>query len=111
MKNRILLATAIILIIGTLYSQDAVSINGYLQTDNRLRIENNEFSWNENRLNLQLEGAPSDKYHYFSEIRLRGFGFPDVNQSRDLQLPEKNKVHRWGLEFREAYVDLSGFGS
>ena len=111
MKKRNLLATATIMIIGTLIGQEEVSINGYLQTDNRLRTENNEFSWNENRLNLQLEGAPSDQYHYFSEIRLRGFGFPDVNQSSDLQLPEKNKVYRWGLEFREAYVDLYGFGS
>ncbi|NOZ04269.1 MAG: hypothetical protein GXO92_06645 [FCB group bacterium] len=111
MKKKNLLATVTVLIIGALYGQEAVSITGYLQTDNRLRTKNNEFSWNENRLNLQLEGAPSDQYHYFSEIRLRGFGFPDVNQSRDLQLPEKNKVYRWGLEFREAYVDLYGFMS
>ncbi len=111
MKRRTLLATATILLIGTTYGQDAFSISGYLQTDNRLRTLNNAFSWNENRLNLQLEGAPSERYHYFSEIRLRGFGFPDVNYARDLQLPEKNKVYRWGLEFREAYVDLYGFGS
>jgi len=98
------------LLIGGLFAQDGVSINGYLQTDNRLRMDSNEFTWNENRLNLHLEGSPSASYHYFSEIRLRGFGFPDVDQTSDLQLPEKDRVHRWGLEFREAYLDLYEFG-
>jgi len=111
MMNRHILILITIVIIASLYGQESVSINGYLQTENRLRIENKTFTWNENRLNLQLEGAPSDQYHYFSEIRLRGFGFPDVNQASDLQRQEKNKVYTWGLEFREAYIDLYGFGS
>jgi len=100
----------ICLIVGGVYAQNDVAINGYVLTDNRLRVESNEFSWNENRLNLRLEGAPSDRYHYFSEVRVRGFGFPNVNKTSDLQLQEKNKVQPWGLEFREAYVDLYRFG-
>ena len=95
---------------GWLYADNGVSITGYIQTDNRIQTKSNKFTWNENRLNLRLEGAPSDKYHYFSEIRLRGFGFPVTSQFADLQLQEKNKVYPWGLEFREAYVDLYGFG-
>ncbi|HCK99523.1 MAG TPA: hypothetical protein DHW42_05385 [Candidatus Marinimicrobia bacterium] len=95
---------------GWLYADNGVSITGYIQTDNRIQTKSNKFTWNENRLNLRLEGAPSDKYHYFSEIRLRGFGFPVTSWFSDLQMQEKNKVYPWGLEFREAYVDLYGFG-
>ncbi|MCK4579157.1 MAG: hypothetical protein KAU50_10230, partial [Candidatus Marinimicrobia bacterium] len=101
---------AMFLITGGISAQDGPAINGYLQTENRLRMNSNEFTWNENRLNLHLEGSPSASYHYFSEIRLRGFGFADVDQTSDLQLPEKDRVHRWGLEFREAYLDLYEFG-
>ena len=93
-----------------IFAQSDLSISGYIKTDNRMRYDSKEFTWNENRLNLKFEGAPSDKYHFFSEVRLRGFGFPDVAQSSDLQRREKDKVYRWGLEFREAYIDLYQFG-
>jgi len=110
-SKRFFLAIAGLFIVGGwLYADNGVSITGYIQTDNRIQTKSNKFTWNENRLNLRLEGAPSDKYHYFSEIRLRGFGFPVTSRFSDLQLQEKNKVYPWGLEFREAYVDLYGFG-
>ncbi len=95
---------------SNLFAQSDLSINGYIQTDNRVRLDNGQFTWNENRLNLKFEGAPSDKYHFFSEVRLRGYGFPDVNNTFDLQMQEKDKVYNWGLEFREAYLDLYQFG-
>lgn len=93
-----------------LFADNGVNINGYIQTDNRIQTKSNKFTWNENRLNLRLEGTPSNSYHYFSEIRLRGFGFPKTDQFADLQLQEKNKAYPWGLEFREAYVDLYSLG-
>jgi len=93
-----------------LFADNGININGYIQTDNRIQTKSNKFTWNENRLNLRLEGAPSNLYHYFSEIRLRGFGFPITDQFADLQLQEKNKAYPWGLEFREAYVDLYSLG-
>ncbi len=95
---------------NNLPAQNSVGINGYIKTDNRLRMDDHRYTWNENRLNLKFEGASSDKYHFFSEVRLRGFGFPDVTQSADLQRQEKDKVYRWGLQFREAYLDLYQFG-
>jgi len=109
-KRLFLAITGLFIAGGWLYADNGVSITGYIQTDNRIQTKSNKFTWNENRLNLRLEGAPSDKYHYFSEIRLRGFGFPVTSRFSDLQLQEKNKVYPWGLEFREAYVDLYGFG-
>ena len=99
-----------LIISSNLFAQSDLSINGYIQTDNRIRLDNGLFSWNENRLDLKFEGAPSDKYHFFSEVRLRGFGFPNVNRVSDLQMREKDKVYTWGLEFREAYLDLYQFG-
>ena len=110
MKKLSLIIIGIFIVSESLFADDGVNINGYIQTDNRIQTKSNKFTWNENRLNLRLEGTPSDKYHYFSEIRLRGFGFPATSRFLDLQMQEKNKVYPWGLEFREAYVDLYGFG-
>ena len=114
MKNisSFLLTVILLFFITTnnLTAQSDLTLNGYIMTDNRLRFDTKTFTWNENRLNLKFEGAPSDKYHFFSEVRLRGFGFPDVTQSSDLQRQEKDKVYRWGMELREAYFDLYEFG-
>jgi hypothetical protein len=112
MKYVPLLSALLLLAIAieNLPAQSDLSINGYLQTYNRLRFDTNTFTWNENRLNLNFEGALSDKYHFFSEVRLRGLGVPDVTQTSDLQRQEKDKVYPWGLEFREAYLDLYQFG-
>jgi len=91
-----------------LYAQ--VSINGYLKTNNRFRMEQDgKLSWNDNTLGLKFEGTPSDYVHYYSEVRLRGFGFSTINQTSDLQRREKDLVQPWGLELREAYIDIYGF--
>ncbi len=87
-----------------------VNINGYVETYNRARLQQEgKFTWNENRLGLKFEGNPSDKVHYYSEVRLRAFGFPTVFTTSDLQRREKDAVQPWGLEFREAYIDIYGF--
>lgn len=87
-----------------------VNINGYVQTYNRLRLQQDgKFTWNENQLGLKLGGAPSEKIHYYSEVRLRGFGFSRTGRTADLQRREKDAVQPWGVEFREAYIDLYGF--
>jgi len=114
MRGKIIFAKisslALLILSGSLLAQSDLGINGYIQTYNRVRFDDGSLTWNENRLNLNFEGAPSDQYHFFSQVRLRGFGFSDVNQASDLQRQEKDKVYRWGLEFREAYLDLYGFG-
>lgn len=110
MKRFSSIIIGIFIVSECLFADNGININGYIQTDNRIQTKSNKFTWNENRLNLRLEGAPSNLYHYFSEIRLRGFGFPITDQFTDLQLQEKNKAYPWGLEFREAYVDLYSLG-
>ena len=106
--KRIMILLLILLFSAQLIAQ--VNINGYVRTYNRLRLQQNgKFTWNENLLGLKFEGNPSDKIHYYSEVRLRAFGFPKVMNSVDLQRREKDLVQPWGMEFREAYIDLYGF--
>jgi len=106
--KRIMTLILIVLFFGQLVAQ--VNMNGYVKTYNRLRLnQDGKFTWNENQLGLKFEGNPSDKIHYYSEVRLRAFGFPQAGNIADLQRREKDAVQPWGLEFREAYIDLYGF--
>ena len=83
-----------------------IDISGEFLTDNRFRIKgDNKFTWNENRLTLKLDSAISGA-HLYSEIWLRGFGFPSISQSSDLQEKSKEKVSPWAIELREAYIDF-----
>lgn len=81
---------------------------GYLQTENRLRLnEKNDFTWQEYRLDLQAEVKPAEKARFYSEVWLRSWGVPTVQNSSDLTA--KDKVSPWGLDLRETYVDFYGF--
>ncbi|MBL7075323.1 hypothetical protein ISS37_08825 [candidate division KSB1 bacterium] len=99
------------LISGSLSSVKAqLNIGGYVKTDNRFRLqEDYRFTWNENRLNLKGELSPSGETHFYSEIWLRGLGFPTPLEGADLQRRDKSLVAPWSLELREAYLDLYGF--
>ena len=99
---------SVILLSCTLYAQ--VSLNGYVKTDNRVRIQQNgKLTWNENTLGLKFEGSPSSNIHFYSFVRLRGFGFSETMQLSGLQARDKATVQPWGIEFREAYMDIYGF--
>ncbi len=87
------------ILLFTLNLQAQISLNGYLRTYNRFRVEqDNKLSWNDNMLGLKFQGSPSDNIHYYSEVRLRGFGFSQIQQSADLQRREKDLVQPWCLE-------------
>ncbi len=94
------------LVSGAAFAQ--AGVGGYLQTDLRLQTgRDNMFSWNENRLALTLSGSPVAGARYYSELWLSTFGLPDVSSSSNLSEPDR--VSPWGLDLREAYVDLYGF--
>jgi hypothetical protein len=108
MKSKILLV--IVVIVMSVFITQPVEAqgiwSGYLQTDNRLRLyDDYEFSWQEYRLNLELEVKPSEKVKLYSEVWLRSWGFPVVQSSSDLF--NKDKVSPWNLAFREAYLNLT----
>ena len=113
MKNRIVIIGLLLYFSCSLPAQEnttstEVKWNGYLQTDNRLRLKgDNEFSWQEYRMDLKSEVKPSEKAKFYSEVWLRSLGFPTVQNSADLV--NKEKVSPLNLDFREAYIDLYGF--
>ncbi len=109
MRNKALLMIINGILLSFTQPSEAQGIwSGYLQTDNRLRLyDDYEFSWQEYRLNLELEVKPSEKVKLYSEVWLRSWGFPVVQSSSDLF--NKDKVSPWNLAFREAYLDLYGF--
>ena len=108
MKKVFIMISILIAIFSNSYAQADFSINGYLRTDNRMLTDDKSFTWNENQLGLKFEGSYSSNYHLYSEVRLRGFGFPEVSQTTDLQ--GKDNIYKLELEFREAYLDLYQLG-
>jgi hypothetical protein len=108
-KTFLILLIALLFLHLQTYAQ--VEIGGYVRTDIRIRLqtEGNPFTWNENQIGLQLKARPSDKVQLYSDLSVRGFGFPNTETIDDLQQKGKDKVQPWGLEFYEAYVDLSDF--
>jgi len=83
-------------------------VNGYIETYLKYWVHGGSggWTWNENRLQIQLEGNPSEALHYYAELRLRGFGFPRASSVGELG--EKEGVFPWGVEIRELYADIYG---
>lgn len=85
-----------------------LNIMGKFSTDQRfLTQKENKWSWNENRLNIQLESRKKGEARFFSEVWLRSFGFPGLTHIS--QLSCKDLTSPYNLDIREAYVDLYGF--
>lgn len=109
MRNILILA---IILLFSLQLNAQVSINGYLSTNNRFRLQQNwKNSWSEIRFGLKFEDSPSDDVHYFSEVRFRAFDSPDVSSISDLQSRNKEFVQPLGIELRQAYFDAYGLFS
>lgn len=76
------------------------NLNGSISTDQRLRFDPQEFTRNETRFNIKLQGALGDQYAYFGEAQLRG--------TRDLTAEDQ---YEWDADLREGYLDLYKFFS
>ncbi|MGB9595050.1 MAG: DUF1302 family protein [Candidatus Poribacteria bacterium] len=108
-KNGIIFSVFLTIILVTISAAD-ISINGYIQTDNRLRLEDPKvWTWNENKLDMKLDAKPSEKIRAFGEIRLKGTGFSNASNISDLQDKSKRNALPYSLEMQEAYMDVSGF--
>jgi hypothetical protein len=91
---------------GSLWAE--VEINGRIETDNRLRIEEDgKFTRNENIFSLKVKSSPGPQISVFGEVELRYFGFSEISNTSALK--EKEKVDPWRLELKEAYIDYYGF--
>lgn len=109
MHHKLLIITLIFISLSTAAISDS-SINGYIQTDNRVQLHfDDNFVRNENELGLRLESKPSDNIHIFSELRLNGLGFPEISDVSGLQYQRKDKVLPYSLQLYEAYFDVHHF--
>lgn len=107
---RIIIPVALLFIsVGcNVFSQEnKFRIGGEIYMDNRFRLENGEWSWNENRLDLELEKKFPGQVTFYSDIWLRTFGFPMLTNAD--QLFNKDETSPYNLEIREAYVQFSDF--
>ncbi|MEJ2594030.1 MAG: hypothetical protein P8100_02615 [bacterium] len=110
--NKIAVRFYLIIALGVLpaliQAQDnSLRFGGEIYIDNRFRTQDGTWSWNENRLNLQLKKNFNGKAAMYSEVWLRSFGFPMLNQTD--QLFNKDDVAPYNIDIREAYVDLYDF--
>ena len=110
--NLILSGLSVLLIsINTVKAQDdanKLKLSGELLSDERVLLkDNNDWAWNENRLNLQLEKKIIGNAKFYSEIWARHIGLPSLTTSS--QLYNKNIVNPYNIDIREAYVELYGF--
>ena len=89
------------------FSQESpLRLYGELYFDNRFRLENGQWSWNENRLDLQLDKKFADKAKFHSQVWLRSFGYPFLQHAE--QLFNKDETSPYNIDIREAYVELYG---
>lgn len=86
--------------------EQPLHLSGEIYIDNRFRLENGDWSWNENRLDLELDKKFADKARFHSEVWLRSFGFPFLDQSDQLFNPDETSPY--DVQIREAYVELYG---
>jgi len=101
-----------LVIIGSLSMANAqenpLKIKGELSSDQRMLLKNdNDWAWNENRLDLQLEKKVGTKTKFYSEIWLRNLGLPQITSPNDLF--NKNIISPYNTDIREAYVQVSDF--
>jgi hypothetical protein len=74
------------------YSQEhPLQLTGEIYIDNRFRLDNGDWSWNENRLDLQLDKKFADKARFHSQV-----------------LFDKDETSPYNIDIREAYIELYG---
>ncbi len=106
MKESKIFTVIILLLIcfSVIYSE--VDFNGNILTDNRIRLDDHIFTWNEIRLISQLNYG-FGKGHMYSEILLKGTYFPKIIQSNDLQNIEN--INLLEINIKETYIDFYEF--
>ncbi len=109
--NRFIILFAIIILFPTLmgFSQDEpLRFYGKLLVDNRFRLDkDHEWSWNENRLDMNISKRFPGKAKFYGNVWLRTFGFPVLTSTN--QLFNKDLTSPYNLEIREAYAQVYGF--
>lgn len=83
-------------------------ISGKLITDQRFRTQNPvSWSWNENRMEINLHKKFEDKALFYSNLWIRNLGFSRLNSLS--QLTDKNLVNPIEADLQEMYVEINQF--
>lgn len=91
---------------GTFAEPPKLSLNGYIQTDNRLLLDGVKLHRQEYRLDVKMEYKPFEKTRFYGEVWLRGYKYPEITQLNDLS--EKKRILNFDSDIREAYFDIYG---
>jgi hypothetical protein len=83
-----------------------VSINGAVETDVWVQLEEGEKLKNENTFSLKLEYG-SDNYHLFAQPEIQLYGVPLIDDIEDLQ--NSDSLFDASVRLAEAYLDLYEF--
>ncbi len=83
-----------------------LTLNGYIQTDDRLKFEGAKLNFQEYRLDLKLEYKPFERARFFADVWLRSFKYPELSTISDLS--DKKKLLNFDADLREAYFDIYG---
>ncbi|MFA5859765.1 MAG: DUF1302 family protein [Elusimicrobiota bacterium] len=86
--------------------KSGLTLNGYLQIENRVRILDSVKSWDETRLALTGEAKPNDSSRVFAELWVKT-KLPVVSTLSDISNP--GIINPYNLSLREAYADVYGF--
>ncbi len=104
-KSKIFTIIILLLIcVSVIYSE--VSFNGNIITDNRIRLEDYDFTLNEIELISKLNYNFGNG-HMYSEILLKGTYFSQIYQSSDLQNIEN--INSLEINIKETYIDFYKF--
>ena len=103
---RLMFIAFILVLFSTSNTNAELSIYGSIQSDTRSKFNNGEILNNTNKLSLNFE-LGTDTYHLFASPELKIIGFPDTNETSDLQNIEQ--VFQTSVDLREAYLDMYGF--
>ena len=83
-----------------------LSINGYIQADDRLKFNGGKLYRQEYRLDVKLDYKPFERGKLFAEVWLRTYKFPEIYTVGDLS--DKKKILNFDADVREAYFDIYG---
>ncbi len=79
------------------FAQENINWKGYLQPDHRLNINNGDWLWNENRLDLEFDKLFEEKAKITADIWIRNMGF--YNEKELIKI----------TDIREAKVEIYDF--
>lgn len=80
--------------------------NGYLMTDDRIRIDGLKLNWQEYRFDLRSQLRLGDRARFYGELWVRGIRFPGISSASDLSFT--NKILPIDIDIRELYADIYG---